>query len=347
MGSSLGPYELSEHLSAGGFGHVFEAKHQTTGALFALKVLKLNPSPEASIEFVNEGVLLQQLSGCDGIINLIDEGVGTIEMQVVGGMVMPVDVRYIVLSRASGSVDELIMDPSARAELSAVEKLRLWRDVIKAVRQMHGLGIVHRDLKCSNCLLMVRGNYSTVKLGDLGRSKDLAQPVTKIAEAYIFGRGDMRYAPPEFLYLLGDPTPAAAVAADYYGVGSILVELITGQALTSLALGDLQRVIDQAKVDYLAGRSRDPGVLVGRYRAVIADVVEQLPACIRADAATLLNQICHPVASVRSQPSPYRRDRLDRDGLHWILKRVDIMIKQLEIEARMERRATQLERQTA
>lgn len=347
MGASLGPYVLVEHLNAGHFGHVFEAEHSHTRARFALKVLKLNPSAATSTEFVNEAVLLRQLSGCDGIIKFVDEGVGRVELQVNGGMVMPVDVQYLVLSRASGSVDELILDPIARGELSALEKLRLWRDVVKAVRQMHGLGIAHRDLKCSNCLLMVSGNFSSVKLADLGRSKDLAHPPARMAEEYLFGRGDMRFAPPEFLYLLGDSSSSSAISSDYYGIGSILVELFTGQSLTSIVMGDLNRVIEQAKADYLAGRSRDPRILVGRYRSVIADVVELMPLSIRTDVSTLLNQMCHPDPTERSLPSPYRRDRLDRDQLHWILKRVDIMIKQLEIEMRMERRSNQMERRSA
>lgn len=347
-GVSLGPYELTQQISEGGFGHVFEAVHSGTGDRFAIKVLKLNPPANAVMDFQNEAILLRQLVGCDGIIDYIDEGTGSIDLQVGPGLIVPVDVGYLVLARASGSLDELTRDPIARNSLPFLEKLRLWRDIVKAVRQMHGLGIVHRDLKCSNCLLMVRdsdlSSYSDVKLGDFGRSKDLSQPLTKIAEAYALGMGDLRFAPPEFLYLLGDPSSTATIAADYYGLGSTLVELVTGQSLSSLALGDHERVIVQAQADYRAGRSRDLNVLVGRYRSVIADVVEQMPACIRREASLVLNQICHPNPDVRAQPSPFRRDRLDRDGLHWILRRVDIMIKQLEIEARLERRATRSER---
>lgn len=346
LGQSLGPYEVLRHINEGGFGHVFEAKHVTTDALVAVKVLKVSPSAEATVEFENEAILLRQLSGCEGVINFVDFGVDSVDIHTVGG-VMPVDVRYLVLSRASGSLDEISRDPVLRDDLSLVDKLRLWRDVIKGLRQMHAGGIVHRDLKCSNCLLFVRGNLSAVKLGDLGRSKDLALPVTKALEHYVLGRGDVRFAAPEYLYLLGEPTAGEAIAADYYGLGSILVELITGQSMTSLAFSDIHSVIDQAKVDYFAGRSRDLSVLVGRYRSVTADIVALLPPRVRSETSMIIGQLCHPLPVRRSQPSPFRRDRLDRDGLHWILKRVDIMIKQLDIDARAERRIADMERKSA
>lgn len=347
LGKNLGPYELTSHISDGGFGHVFEARQINTGAIFAIKVLKLGAMPEASVEFLNEGELLRRLSGCDGVISLVDEGVGHVEIMVAGGLSMPVPVRYIVLARASGSVDELTNDPKVRHNLSVIEKLRLWRDVIKAVRQMHDAGVAHRDLKCSNCLLLVRGNCSSVKLADFGRSKDLSVAVTKEPWAYVAGRGDLGYAPPEYLHLQGDPSADSAIAADYYGLGSIFVELITGQSMTSLALGDPQQILKQAEIDFGLGLGRDLGVLTGRYSTIIVDIVGQLPMAIRQSVSQVLNQICHPIPTQRTLPSPYRKDRLDRDGLHWVLKRIDIMIKQLEIEERGSKLLVQKERRSA
>ena len=338
-GSTLGSYLLHECIGKGNFGLVFEASHVDTGGMFAIKVLKPGVIADSVIDFDNEAVLLRQLGSCDGVINFVDSGVEQITMQAAQGIVVPISVSFLVLSRASASVDELVLDPVVRANLSWIEKLRICRDVIKAVRQMHGQGVAHRDLKASNCLLMVRGNYSSAKLGDLGRAKDFTLGTSRPVEDYLNGRGDLRFAPPEYLHLQGDATQAGFVAADYYGIGSVLVELATGQSMTSLALGDVGAILRQSEQDFVAGRRRDIGVLKGRYRSVIADIVSDLPACVRREAQRLLTQLCHPVASERSIPSPFRKDRLDRDDLHWILKRVDIMIRQLEIEARIERRA--------
>lgn len=339
QGNTLGDYLLHDCIGAGNFGLVFEASHVATGGLFAIKVLKPGVVAESVVDFDNEAVLLQQLGSCDGVIKFVDSGVEQISMQAAQGITVPISVSFLVLSRASGSVDELILDPAVRANLSWIERLQIWRDVIKAVRQMHGQGVAHRDLKASNCLLMVRGNLTVAKLGDLGRAKDFTLSSTRPIDDYLNGRGDLRFAPPEYLHLQGESTPAAFIAADYYGLGSVLVELATGQSMTSLALGDLHALLIQSQQDFLAGRRRDISVLKSRYRSVIADIVTELPACVRAEAKLLLAQLCHPVSRERTASSPFKRDRRDRDDLHWILKRVDIMIRQLEIAARTERRA--------
>lgn len=345
-GRSLGPYKLTKYINDGTFAHVFEARHESTDALFALKVLKQSATPDAMSDFSNEADLLQQLNACDGVIKYVDHGNSVVTVDSAG-LSIPFTIHYIVLSWASAAVSELIEDPVLRARLNATEKFRIWRDVIKAVRQMHGAGVAHRDLKCSNCLVLVRRDYSTAVVADLGRAKNLALPPAIPSDRYFRGRGDLFHSPPEFVYLQGEPGPADAIAADYYSLGSVLVEMITGFSITALAIPDIQTVFKQAQLDLMAGRRRDTGVLAGRYRAVIAAVVEGLPKSVRADASMLINQLCHPVSTMRSTPSPFRRDRRDRDNLHWILKRVDIMIKQLEIEDRSARRAEEKERRSA
>lgn len=338
---TLGSYKLLQCIGRGGFALVFEAEHVDTGARFAVKVLSPTPDVQSAIEFRNEGVLLRHLNSCDGVINFVDEGTEKIEIPAGPGLVVPLEFPYIVLSLASGSVDEIIMNPAARNKLGWIERLRFFRDSAKAIRQMHNQGVAHRDLKCSNCLMMVRGNTTFVRLGDLGRAKDLGSGPTLPIDFYVAGRGDLRYAPPEHLYLQGGVSAQEFMSADYYGLGSLLVEIITGQGLTALALGSFGPILAQSQVDHAAGRQRDIGTLSSRYRSTILSVVSVVPSSIKDDAETVLTHLTRPVPGERLARAPYSRDRLSREPLDWVIRRIDIMIRRLEIEARQARRVNQ------
>ncbi len=318
---------------------VFEASSKTTGASVAVKVLLPQADTESVLDFENEGVLLRQLNPVEGVITYIDGGIENIDLHSAVGITVQVPVRYHVLAAASGSVDELILDPLQRSRLAWSERLRFWRDAILATRQMHAHGIAHRDLKCSNCLVMVSGAKSRLKLADLGRGKDLNAARTRPAEHYLAGRGDLRFAPPECLFLQAGPYAEHFLAADYYGLGSVLVELATGHPLTSLAMGDFRPVMQGAQADRAAGVHRDLSGLELRFRNVLLTVVDTMPKSIREDALVLLAALCQPVPEKRLPGSPFARDRQSKDPLDWVLRRADIMIKRIEVDILQERRA--------
>lgn len=344
-GQKLGGYELQECLGVGFFGLVFEARNMATDARIAVKVLLPSSDTEAIADFENEAILLQKLNGCDGVITYVDGGQENIDM-VANGVTVPMSVRFHVLAMASASVDELIDDPVSRSALDWTERIRIFRGAVKGIHQMHLAGVAHRDLKSSNCLLMVIGSTTRLRLGDLGRAKNLRSSPTKSIEGYVKGRGDLRFAAPEFLWLQGGNAAHDFIAADYYGLGSLLVELATGQPLTSLALGDVGAVLKQAASDHHRGQTSDLANLNLQYRRVIAEVIDLMPRSIQQDAHVLLTSLCDPVPAERLARSPYNRDR-HVEPLEWILRRADIMIRRLEIDAREERRNTRKLERTA
>ncbi len=337
-GQILGKYRLDVCVGEGHFSRVFEAVNVDTDGRFAVKVLVRATESGAVADFESEAALLRRLNNCKGVINFVDGGVHTIKLQGAPGIFVPIEAPYHVLTLASASLDELLLDPVARERLSYEEKLKLWRWAAKSLTQMHHGQVAHRDLKASNCLLMVRKNVTRVRLGDLGRAKDIANPPTRPPEAYLRGQGDFRFAAPEALFWQGGGSGQDFLLADYYGLGSLLVEIITGQSMTALVLGDFGQVLATGQADFLAGRRRELSVLFPRFRAVVAEVVAELPRSIQTDASVILMSLCHPVPTERLAKAPYSRDRASRDKLAWILRRADIMIRRLEIEARQERR---------
>lgn len=339
-GQTLKGYELLECIGTGNFGLVFESIKQTTGSRFAVKVLIPGSNAGAVLDFENEALLLRKLNPCDGVITFVDGGEESISV-TANGVTVPLPVRFHVLTIASGSVNELTEDPATRSSLDWIERLQMWRGAVKSAHQMHIAGVAHRDLKSDNCLMMVTGDVTRIRLGDLGRGKDLSLPATGPADQYIAGRGDIRFAPPEFLWVQGGDRAADFLAADYYGLGSLLVELATGHPVSALVFGDVRTVLQQAAQEHARGRHGDLSTLTLRYHRVIEEVVDLMPKSVRDDARVLLRSMCSPLPRNRLARALYRRDRLQKYPLDWVLKRIDIMIRRLAIDAREQRRSTE------
>ncbi len=342
-GKELGPYRLQTYLGRGGFALVFQAVNTTTQAQVAVKLLVPNSDPHAAAEFDAEGGLLRKLNRCEGVVTLIDSGIADIPVSIYG-VDFALPFKYHVLSLASGSLDELTSDPARLAALAWEDRLSLWRGAIKGIHQMHLRGVAHRDIKAENCLLLVRGRHTEIRIADLGRSRDLTVGPTLVPQDYLGGRGDRRFAAPEFLWLQGGQNGLDFRAADLYGLGSLLSELVTGHPMTALAIGPWQMAVAQGENDLLKGIRRDLAVLRPQFRRAIDEVADQMPSSVRGDSAAMLAQLCDPVPIVRFPQRRTTNSRLIEPGLGWLLRRADILAKRLSIEARNQRRAAERER---
>lgn len=343
-GQHLGPYRLNSCLGGGGFGLVFHSTNATTGAEVAVKLLMPSPDPHAAAEFDAEGVLLRKLNRCEGVVTRVDSGTGDIPMATSNGLVVPLPFKYLVLSLASGALNELTRDPGRLAALAWTDRLSLWRGAIKGIHQMHLKTVAHRDIKADNCLLMVSGNRVEVRIADLGRSKDFSLSPTLLPEDYVRGRGDLRFAPPEFLWFQGGHAASDFRAADIYGLGSLLAELATGHPMTALALGSWQTAAADGQRDFLAGTRRDLAILRPQFRRAVDEAADQMPRPIRHDAAALLAQLCDPVHEARFPHRRLNKKFVPEPGLDWLIRRADILAKRLSVEQKKPSRATKSER---
>jgi serine/threonine protein kinase len=137
------------------------------------------------------------------------------------------DVPYLVFEMAEGDV---------RGHLNFQQSIetswKLWslHNVAVGLKQLHGIGISHQDLKPSNVLLYEESLVS--KIGDLGRSlcKDIAAPHGDANFS-----GDISYSPPEFLYGYIDPDWNFRVrATDTYLFGGLIIFYFSGLNMTAL-----------------------------------------------------------------------------------------------------------------
>src|SRR5262249_10088858 len=136
----LGPYRILDVVGAGGMGVVFRAHDPQLDRLVALKAMlpNLAANPTARQRFLREARAAAQIQH-DHIVTIYavgeDRGVPYLAMPYLKGESL--DAR---LRRAGGP-------------LPAAEVLRVGREIAEGLAAVHGLGLVHRDIKPGNVFL--------------------------------------------------------------------------------------------------------------------------------------------------------------------------------------------------
>ncbi len=321
-----GRYRPTAYLGSGAFSGAFRTQDDRTQESFATKILKISQchSEDALREFRDEVGMLGKLRGCDRVIGLIDSGQHTVTLHhSASGRSISVTTQFSVLELAAGSLAELLLyGPS----FSWPDRLKLYRDVVKGVHQMHRHGIVHRDIKAENGL--VTESRPGAKISDLGRSHDTSQPPRFAIDAYLCGRGDTRFAPLEFLWLQGTQEPEDQARADLYLLGSLLFEMATGVALTTLITASPIAVINTKAALPPSDRERDwqanIPLLRDSSRLAYETFAAEVPPAIGDRAVSLLEQLTDPDPALRlSRRRGGHGPQPDAWDLQWLLHRID------------------------
>ena len=201
----IGGYRLVRLLGRGGMGAVYEAEDVESGRRVALKLIAAESvaSPEAVERFRQEGRLASTIAHPRCVFVLAaDEEDGR---------------PYIVMELMPGETLQSLVERAG--PLPPREAIGKILDVIEGLREAHQLGVIHRDVKPSNCFLEADGR---VKVGDFGLSKSLGGD-SQLTRTGAF-LGTPLYASPEQIKC--DPIDART---DVYSVAATLYFLLTGR----------------------------------------------------------------------------------------------------------------------
>lgn len=193
-------YEIEKLIGAGSYGLVYLAREQKSGQVCAVKEF---PVGEQSVQhFFREMSVLFTLDHPNIIkcLNLI-YGQGRKN-------------HLIFEYAAGGSLREFI---EAQAPVSAGMAREILRQITHGLAHAHRHNILHRDLKPENILLTESAGGTVYKIADLGIAHHLAN-TSEPQRA----NGSPAYMAPEQFY------DAVTVAADFYSLGVIFYELLTG-----------------------------------------------------------------------------------------------------------------------
>ncbi len=204
-------YDLRDRIGAGAFGTVWEAYDRRLKRLVAVKVMPLGPPEDALAQenlhrFRAEAEAVARLSH-GGIVTVHDVG-------------EEADFAWFAMELIIGETLKSVLDRGERPPVA--ETVRIILQLLEALQHAHARGIVHRDVKPANILLVMGleeglgevklADFGIARIGDRGRTRDGVVIGTPAAMA------------PE--QLRGEP---ADRRADLWAVGLILYHLLTGR----------------------------------------------------------------------------------------------------------------------
>ena len=199
-----GRYELQEVIGVGGMAVVYKAYDNIDDRIVAVKILKdeFLASEEFRRRFKNESKAIAVLSH-PNIVKVYDVSYGD-------------KLQYIVMEYVEGiTLKEYI---EQQGVISWKETVHFTTQILRALQHAHDKGIVHRDIKPQNIMLLENG---TIKVTDFGIARFSRSETRTMTDTAI---GSVHYISPE--QARGDITDDKS---DIYSVGVVMYEMLTGQ----------------------------------------------------------------------------------------------------------------------
>jgi len=265
-------YRIVEKVGAGGMSEIYKVRHIHMDKEFALKVIDAKPGlvTRARQLFLREAKTASQLDH-PNIVQIIDFGVDEEHGSFIVMEYLKGETLYARLGRVG--------------RLKVHQALQIALQVAEALHHMHGVGIIHCDVKAEN-VFMYRTTADTrqrmqLKMIDFGLSRPRTQHV-KLADVEV--GGTPQYMSPE---LINGESPQPSM--DIYALGNLLYEVLTGAVPFS---GTLEEIIEQqlhSQPVTPSQRMEEP--LESRVEEIIMEMLQKDPADRQSSMGQVIFQL--------------------------------------------------------
>lgn len=259
-----GRYEIHELLGVGGMAYVYKAYDNIEKRWVAIKILKeeLAGNSDFLRRFRNESKAIAVLSH-PNIVKVYDVSFGD-------------RIQYIVMEYIDGITLKQYIEQ--QGEIKWREALYFTVQILRALQHAHEKGIIHRDIKPQNIMLLEDG---TIKVTDFGIARFSQAETQTMTDKAI---GSVHYIAPE--QALGGYINDKA---DIYSVGVMLYEMLTGQ-LPFVADNAVSVAIMQMQAEPTPPSRINPSIPKG-LEEITMHAMEKNPAQRFPSAADMLEDV--------------------------------------------------------
>jgi serine/threonine-protein kinase len=297
----IGRYEIKELLGEGAMAMVYRAFDPEINRSVACKILKADHcvDEEYMSRFLREAKAAGSLSHAS-IVTVFD--VGRVD-----------ESPYIMMELLQGKdLGEVLKHTKI---IGIKETITIALQLAKALSYAHSVGIVHRDIKPDNIIVLPDGE--TIKVADFGIARmSESEEAQKTQVGSVLGTP--RYMSPE--QALGESVDGRS---DLFSVGVIMYEMLTGtKAFDATNMGALMMQIAQSQPEPL--KKVNPSVPAG-LRQIIQKLLQKSPDKRYQTGDELAQALVSELNALRDQQEEQKKHKYIPIKIKWTLSAVSIV----------------------
>lgn len=273
-----GRYEIQEVIGVGGMAVVYKAYDSIDDRIVSVKILKDEylKNEEFLRRFKNESKAISILSH-PNIVKVYNVNYGD-------------RLQYIVMEYIEGITLKEYIEQQGR--LGIKETIHFTVQILRALQHAHDKGIIHRDIKPQNILLLSNG---TIKVTDFGIARLTASDTKTMTDSAI---GSVHYISPE--QARGSKIDERT---DIYSVGVVMYEMLTGK-LPFVSENSVSVALMQLQEDPVSIREINPNIPEG-----LEQIVNKAMAKNPRERYQAASSMLYDIEEFKRNPSVrFRRD---------------------------------------
>lgn len=260
-----GRYVIQNYLDEGGMQFVYVANDNVTDRVVALKTPK-NPSAEK--RFKRSAVVAAKVNhpNVAKTLDYVEENGATF---LIEELIEGKDLKAALLTRTN------YIDPYLVA--------KIFRHLAKGVAAAHHNGVVHRDLKPTNIMIVGEYNVTELKVTDFGIAKMAEAEMDEAVEggdaslsASATALGAIPYMAPEAI----DAPDTVGLPADVWSIGAIILHILYGDYPFGSGLRAIGNITKNAPIstpNFVTSNSQ--------FRPLAEELIEIARSCLQSDPA--------------------------------------------------------------